>query len=34
VKRVPAYEVIFQTTNDDRSGQPLYRLGNSGLWMQ
>jgi hypothetical protein len=34
VKRVPAFEVIFQTTTDDRSGQQLYRLGNSGLWMQ
>lgn len=32
--RVPAFEVSLQSIQDDRSGQTLYRLGNSGLWMQ
>jgi hypothetical protein len=32
--RIPAFELSLQTTNDDRSGQTLYRLGSSGLWMQ
>lgn len=34
VKRVPAFESSLQISQDDRSGQTLYRLGSSGLWMQ
>ncbi|MGH3079259.1 MAG: hypothetical protein ACRDPZ_13895 [Gaiellaceae bacterium] len=35
VKRTPAKPAaVLQTTQDDRSGQTLYRLGDSGLWMQ
>jgi hypothetical protein len=32
--RIPAFELSLQSTHDDRSGQTIYRLGNSGLWMQ
>jgi hypothetical protein len=32
--RLPAREVSFQSSYDSRSGQTMYRLGNSGLWMQ
>ena len=34
VKRVPAVESSLQISRDDRSGQTVYRLGSSGLWMQ
>ena len=35
VKRTPAKPAaVLQTTVDDRSGQTIYRLGDSGLWMQ
>ena len=34
VKRVPAFESSLQISQDDRSGQTVYRLGSSGLWMQ
>jgi len=33
-KRVPAFEQSLQISQDDRSGQTVYRLGNTGLWMQ
>ena len=33
-KRVPAFEQSLQISQDDRSGQALYRLGDTGLWMQ
>ncbi len=33
-KRIPAFEQSLQISQDDRSGQTVYRLGNTGLWMQ
>ena len=33
-KRVPAFETSLQMSQDGRSGQTLYRLGDTGLWMQ
>jgi hypothetical protein len=32
--RQPAVELTLQTSYDDRSGRTLYRLGNTGLWME
>ena len=32
--RVPAFETSLQVSQDDRSGQTRYRLGDTGLWMQ
>jgi hypothetical protein len=32
--RLPVSGFIVQTTTDSRSGRTLYRLGNSGLWME
>jgi hypothetical protein len=34
VARQPAVELTLQTSYDDRSGSTLYRLGNTGLWME
>jgi hypothetical protein len=31
---LPAAVLSLQSTYDDRSGHTLYRLGNSGLWME
>jgi hypothetical protein len=32
--RMHAAELTLQLAYDDRSGRTLYRLGNSGLWME
>jgi hypothetical protein len=31
--RLPAVELVLHSATDGRSGQTLYRLGSSGLWM-
>lgn len=32
--RLPAFERNLQIASDSRSGRTVYRLGNSGLWME
>ena len=32
--RLPAFERSLQIASDSRSGRTVYRLGNTGLWME